>query len=173
MSHPEQQAFFARLKKHFPDMFIGDTLEIGSLNINGSIRSLFTGGEYIGVDVHDGPGVDLVAEGQRLELADESFNTVVSTECFEHNPYWLETFLNMVRMADNYVIFTCASTGRPEHGTKRTTPQDSPYTLDWDYYRNLSEEDFTVNINLNKYFTDWQFEYNEQACDLYFYGFKR
>ena len=39
---------------------------------------------------------------------------------------------------------TCATT-RTEHGTTRTTPQDSPLTIKnmkWDYYLNLEEEDF-------------------------------
>ena len=173
MAHKEQREFFAHLKKWFPQMFKDvSVLEIGSLDINGTIRDFFQAGEYIGVDVHEGPGVDYVAKGEQLDFADESFDTVVSAECFEHNPEWLATFQNMIRMANKFVIFTCASTGRPEHGTRRTTPEDSPYTLDWDYYRNLTEEDFTENVNLAEHFMDWQFEYNPDSQDLYFYGFK-
>jgi len=27
-----------------------------------------------------------------------SFDCTISVECFEHNPFWLETFVNMLRM---------------------------------------------------------------------------
>lgn len=70
---------------------------------------------------------------------------------------------------------TCATTGRPEHGTERSLPQDSPLTLakGWNYYRNLTEKDFNDALDLNSFFTDWEFSVNTEACDLYFYGVKR
>ena len=38
-------------------------LEIGSLDINGSVRPLFEDAEYyLGIDMQEGPGVDLVAK---------------------------------------------------------------------------------------------------------------
>jgi hypothetical protein len=46
--HTEQRAFCERVKNLFPGKFINqDVLEIGSQNINGSIRELFTGGKYL------------------------------------------------------------------------------------------------------------------------------
>ena len=46
--------------------------------------------------------------------------------------------------------FTCASTGRPEHGTRRSGPQDAPLLMeqgDWgDYYKNLTEEDIRETL---------------------------
>lgn len=38
------------------------TLEVGSLNVNGTVRDLFTG-VYLGVDMRDGPGVDTASPG--------------------------------------------------------------------------------------------------------------
>lgn len=173
MAHQQQRDFFQSVKTRFPSLFNNVTvLEIGSLDINGTIRDLFNAKQYIGVDVQEGPGVDVVAEGQLLDYKDKSFDTVISAECFEHNPYWAETFVNMARMAKKAVIFSCASTGRPEHGTRRTTPEDSPYTLDWDYYRNLEAKDFEQKVDLSEYFSEWHFEYNPESQDLYFYGFK-
>ena len=75
-------------------------------------------------------------------------------------------------MASKFMIFTCASDGRPDHGTKRTTPDDSPLTLDWSYYRNLNEKDFTSNLDLSKIFKEWTFIYNKHSHDLYFWGIK-
>lgn len=169
MAHQQQRDFFNKVKGEFPDAFTDvNVLEVGSLNINGTVRDFFNAESYIGVDVSAGAGVDLVAHGEDLDFADNSFDVVVSAECFEHNPQWFETFTNMVRMSNKWVMFTCASTGRPEHGTSRTTPQDSPFTLDWDYYRNLTEQDFS-NFDFSVF--EWhKFEYNAESCDLYFVG---
>lgn len=173
MAHYEQRIFFEQTRTQFPQYFTDvSVLEIGSLNINGTARDFFNTDRYVGVDVADGPGVDLVAEGQTLEFPDKSFDIAVSAECFEHNPHWLETFTNMHRMASTFVIFTCATEGRPEHGTTRTTPEDSPFTLEWDYYRNLTEQDFRNSLNFDSMFQRYEFSTNNHSHDLYFWGIK-
>ncbi len=173
MAHPEQREFLQRVKATHPEWFDGvSVLEVGSLNINGTVRDFFNATSYIGVDIAPGPGVDLVEQGQYLIFPDDHFNVAISAECFEHNPYWAETFENMHRMA-RVVIFTCASEGRPEHGTHNAYPDSSPLTLDWEYYRNLNAEDFEQTFDLPAMFTEHMFEYNPQSCDLYFWGIKR
>lgn len=173
MAHPEQRVFFELVKQRFPQYFEDvSVLEIGSLDINGTVRDFYNTSRYLGVDVADGPGVDMIVQGQDLSLPANSFDVAVSAECFEHNPHWLETFINMHRMASKFVIFTCASDGRPEHGTTRTTPEDSPFTLDWDYYRNLNESDFRNNLDLDSMFSEYEFTTNQQSHDLYFWGIK-
>jgi SAM-dependent methyltransferase len=178
VSHGEQQAFFAEAARGFPDHFTGvRVLEVGSLDVNGSIRRHFTDCDYTGVDVAGGPGVDLVAQGQDLDFPDGSFDTTVSAECFEHNPYWSETFANMVRMTrpGGLVAFSCASTGRPEHGTARADAGSSPLTvaLGWEYYRNLTEEDFRDVFDFDGLFSDHGFSYHAGSHDLYFRGVRR
>lgn len=174
MAHPEQRTFIKNVVSLYPHYFSGKSvIEIGSLNINGTVRDFFVTDKYVGVDVAEGHGVDLVAEGQELDFADNSFDVAISAECFEHNPYWAETFQNMYRMAKDLVIFTCASTGRAEHGTSATTPADSPLTLEWNYYRNLTEQDFRNLFDFDSMFTEYMFEYNAQSCDLYFVGLKQ
>jgi hypothetical protein len=174
MAHEQQRVFFESVKASYPQHFDNvSVIEIGSLNINGTVRDFYTNTtKYVGVDLDEGRDVDLVMEGQDVDLPDKSFDVAVSAECFEHNPYWKETFLNMHRMAKSFVIFTCASQGRPEHGTSRTTPDNSPFTLNWDYYRNLTENDFRNNFDLDYMFREYEFEYNPSSCDLYFYGIK-
>src|SRR5687768_8155525 len=99
MAHEAQAEFFERVKADFPDMFRWkNVLEVGSLNINGTVRVLFNNCNYLGVDLNYGPGVDMPVQGQDLEFPDDSFDVAISAECFEHNPYWKETFANMVRM---------------------------------------------------------------------------
>ena len=179
MCHQEQMVFLGEVKELHPQFFENSTvLEIGSLDINGSIRRFFDFPlEYIGVDLQEGPGVDLVGEGQLLDLSSDYFDCTVSSECFEHNPYWLETFTNMIRMTrrEGLVTFTCASEGRAEHGTSRTSPQDSPFTVNkgWDYYRNLNEVDFTSVLDLDTLFLQYRFYYNSESKDLYFWGLKK
>ena len=71
------------------------------------------------------------------------------------------------------LIMTCASRGRREHGTTRTSPQNSPGTqaLEWDYYLNLRESDFG-HFDLNGMFENCRFDHNKFSRDLYFLGIK-
>ena len=177
MAHPQQLNFIAALKNQHPEYFNNKkVLEVGSLNINGSIRPFFSGCEYFGLDIGPGRDVDIVGRGDEYNAPDETFDVTISCECFEHNPQWVETFKNMIRMTKTlgFVIITCATVGRPEHGTVKTTPADSPLTIGigWDYYKNLGEEDFRKNINLDEFFSDYNFIINEESHDLYFYGIK-
>jgi SAM-dependent methyltransferase len=174
MAHKEQREWFRALKAKKPDAFSEvRVLEVGSLNVNGTIRDFFEAIEYVGVDVGAGPGVDLVCKGEDLDYAANSFDVTVSAECFEHNPGWAATFQNMWRMTKKHVMITCASEGRPEHGTSRSEPGASPFTADWDYYKNLTEADFRAEFDLDEMFTEYSFQYEPVACDLYFYGVKR
>jgi SAM-dependent methyltransferase len=70
-----------------------DVLEVGSLNINGSVRPLVEArnpASYVGVDVVDGPGVDKLCDVADLvaTFGPDSFDVVVSTECLEHVADW-------------------------------------------------------------------------------------
>lgn len=177
MAHPQQQNFVKSLHNLMPHYFNNKkVLEVGSLNINGTIRIYFKDCDYTGIDVGEGPCVDIVCAGQDLDHPDSTYDTVASTECFEHNPYWAETFANMIRMCkrDGLVFMTCATTGRGEHGTSRTNPKDSPLSqVIWDYYKNLTEEDFREKFNLNEIFGFYNFIVETTHNDLYFYGIKK
>ena len=79
---------------------------------------------------------------------------------------------------DGLFLFTCASTGRPEHGTRRTTPNDSYGTRGnledmSDYYKNLTEKDLNDVLNLNDLFSQWDTYYCKSSKDLYFLGIKK
>lgn len=179
MAHIEQLAFVEILSKEISRFNnCKKILEIGSYDVNGSIRPFFENSDYIGVDLIEGKGVDFVRDGHTLDYLDESFDMVISCESFEHNPYWKETFLNMIRMTKlgGLIVFTCATTGRPEHGTTRTTSVDSPGTIqmNWDYYKNLKELDFYNEIfDFKDFFGRFLFLKNNKSKDLYFVGVKR
>jgi len=178
MAHIQQFQFIQILKSHYPEFFLGGRIaEIGSLNINGSIRDYFKSDMYLGFDISPGPGVDEVQLGQLIGSASGSYDVTVSAECFEHNPFWVETFSNMLRLTKpgGLVIFSCATTGRQEHGTSRTTPKDSPLTtqLGWDYYRNLDANNFLGTFNMQGWFDCFHFMMCPQTFDLYFYGLRK
>lgn len=175
MAHQEQRNFIQKTKDHFPECFIGvSVLEVGSLNINGTVRDFFVASDvYLGIDLMDGKDVNLVCPGNEYPGESDSIDTVISTECFEHDKYWMDTYQNMYRIAKHggMVIFTCASDGRHEHGTTRTSPQDSPATTD--YYMNLTKQDFLDRFSIDEMFMKYLFEYNPVTCDLYFWGIKK
>jgi SAM-dependent methyltransferase len=175
VSHPEQQAFLALVASANGALVDGSrVLEIGSYDVNGTVRRQFgRAREYVGVDLTPGPGVDRVAFGHEVDDPDGAFDVTLSGECFEHDPHWRDTFSNMVRLtrAGGLVTFTCASTGRPEHGTGRTDPAMSPGTqaVGSDYYRNLAQSDFD-DLPLTEWFESHRFWYLPTSFDLYFVG---
>ena len=178
MAHPQQAEYFSSVRDAYPAQFRGvRVLEVGSLDINGSVRSLFDGCDYTGVDLQAGPGVDLACPGHLLEFPSGHFDTVISAECFEHNPFWRETLANMLRMTRpaGLVLISCATTGRKEHGTTRTNPDASPFTVAarWDYYRNLTAVDIGRGANLDGWLADWRCWTNYISRDLYFVGLRR
>lgn len=179
MSHRQQQEFFALVSRRSQDLVIGGRiLEIGSYDVNGSMRGAFAGAaHYTGVDLDVGPGVDVVGYGHEFRSPGTEYDIVVSGECFEHDPHWVETLRNMVSLAKpgGVVAFSCASRGRAEHGTQRSDPSLSPGTQarGHDYYRNLSARDLRSVLPLEEVFSEHQFWYERRSSDLYFIGVRR
>ena len=172
----DQYDFVKSFKEKYTQCFVNaKVLEVGSLDINGSIRNIFENCDYTGLDVGEGSGVDVVCEGQLYQGETDSFDATLSCECFEHNPEWVATFENMIRMTkpQGLVIMTCATTGRMEHGTSRSEASSSPLTIvkGWEYYKNLTKEDFEEAMNLNDFFESYEF--TTKGYDLFFWGIKK
>lgn len=173
MAHPEQRAFCERVKVLHPGFFKPRrVLDVGSLDINGNNRFLFEGGTYTGIDVGSGPNVDVVAVAHEFDAP--PFDVVVSTECFEHDMHYAKSIQNIVRLLapGGLFLFTCATTGRREHGTTRTNKSDCPL-LTTDYYKNLTEQDIREVIDVEAVFEKSAFEIGYSTRDLYFWGVKR
>lgn len=177
--HHEVLHFVYETKNLFPEYFNNArVLEIGSRKVQDqpTIRCHFSNCDYVGVDISEGNCVDVVAKGHEYD-SDQLFDTVISCECFEHDPFYEKTVSNMIRLLrpNGMLIFTCASTGRPEHGTRRSSPGSSPATAEiegWqDYYKNLTESDFKGIPAIVKMKGSYWVS-NESTCDLYYRGWK-
>lgn len=181
MAHPQQQAFCETVKARFPQYFSGTmVLDIGALDINGNNQVLFDAETlYLGLDIAEGRNVDIICPGHELGLPDATFDMVISTECLEHDRHWVATLNNAIRLLrpGGMLLMTCATTGRPEHGTRRTTPGDAPLLAEvddeWaDYYRNLDEHDVRAGIDVPAMFQFAEFSIGHETCDLYFVAIK-
>lgn len=169
--HPEVETFIKIVKSKYPESFHQKkVLEVGSLDINGSIRGLFSACYYTGLDVGEGKGVDVVCPIHQYILPEE-FDVVVSTEMLEHDKYWEDSLRSMYSnlKVGGLLILTCAGPTRQSHGFQAHTPQDSPFTND--YYRNISIEDFS-SILPHFVFNYSNIAYSRGEADLYFYGIK-
>jgi len=175
MAHPQQLAYFERIRDLFADAFTDaeNILEVGSQNINGTIRDLFTvDANYLGLDIGKGKDVDLVIPGELVELPDGWADISISTECFEHAKNWREILLNMIRITkpQGLILLTFAGKGRTVHGTIDSDAFSSPFTTT--YYQNLGPDDVARDISIGKYFSRHGFEVDSIAHDTYFWGIR-
>ena len=174
MAHKEQQDFCLSVKNKFPDKFKNcSVLDIGSFDINGNNRYLFEDYTYIGLDLGEGKNVDVVCYGHEYK-SKTKFDVIISTEALEHDFYWKETLLNAYKLLKKggLLIFTCATTGRDQHGLKHAAPECSPFTNE--YYHNLTIEDIESVFQLEELFYDhYLVEKHDTMHDLYFWGIKK
>jgi len=163
-----------------PEFFAASNvvLDVGGGDINGNNRSYFEECNYVTNDVMPGRNVDIVCKTDALTFSDGHFDAIVSTECFEHDMHYEASMRNIVRMLrpGGLFAFTCASTGRPEHGTMRTSIGDS-FTTQlggvWsNYYKNLTGDDVSKALGGLKAFACHAFYTNDKSKDLYFVGIK-
>lgn len=169
--HPEIDHFIISVKNKNPQYFKNSkVLEVGSQNINGSVRSHFQECDYLGIDLGEAPGVDLV-----VSIIDyvkpEEYDVVISSEMLEHCKEWGQALKQMYENTKSGGLFllTCAGPKRQEHGTYNHSSQDSKFTLD--HYRNISVEDFD-SILPKELFKEYSLGLYRGDCDLYFWGIK-
>lgn len=98
-------------------------LEVGAYDHNGTVRPAFEGftpGEYIGIDIETGPGVDEVCSVYDLtgRFGEGYFDMVINTELLEHVDDWRTAISQMkaVTQIGGIMIMTTRSYGFPYHG---------------------------------------------------------
>lgn len=128
--HPAAREYVARYATQRP---VG-VAEIGSRNINGTVRDLFPNAYWFGLDLRKGPCVDLVCDAETWK-PDIVFDLVVCCEVLEHAENWK----NLIAAAVSWLapggrlIVTCAGEGRKPHSG--IDGGDVPIG---EYYRNVS-----------------------------------
>lgn len=89
-------------------------VEVGSYQVAGqesvgNLRGLFAGHDYTGLDMRAGPGVDCVANVERLPQADASVGTVLALNTFEHVRHFWRGFDEIYRVLrpDGVLLVSC------------------------------------------------------------------
>lgn len=91
-----------------------DTVEIGSYDVNGSVRPLFSG-VFVGTDMRPGPGVDLMHNIEDSSLAPD-YDVVVCTEVLEHTPRPWRAVQNMADSLRKGGVLLVTCRGYDERG---------------------------------------------------------
>lgn len=114
----------------------GPVYEIGSRNVNGSIRELFPGASYHGIDLSDGPDVDAVADAATY-MPPLVPRTVVCCEVLEHAEHAERILQQIAFVLDpgGRVILTMAGPCRMPH-----SGVDGGQLRAGEFYRNVTPD---------------------------------
>lgn len=103
-------------------------MEIGALDINGSLRSVAPPGSiYLGLDTVGGKGVDIVIDDPYvLPLKSDTVDICISSSCFEHSEFFWLCFNEVLRILKPEGIFYLNA---PSNGAFHRHPVDC-----WRFY---------------------------------------
>lgn len=159
--HPEAEGWVAECVSRLtftPRVVI----ELGARNVNGGVRHLFpTATTYIGVDIGDGPGVDVVADAAEY-VSGVPADVIVSTEMLEHTPAGAQI---IARCAENLrpggvLIVTAAGPGRSAHSAVDGGP-----LREGEWYGNISEDDLVGWLSAAG-FASWTIDLRPHPADI-------
>lgn len=192
MAHKEQKQFCKLVKKLHPSYFRRvNVVDVGSLDINGNNRYLFSRSNYKGIDVYAGKNVDMVGTAHEMlpkavgDLSIEVnsrysrrtagavlFDTIISTECLEHDKYFALSLQAMYECLNHngLLLITAAGEYRAEHGTTEHHAWTSPGTND--FYRNVTNEMF-IEVLPPQLFTAYFINQNKRNFDFQFFWIKK
>lgn len=88
-------------------------VDFGSYDVNGTLKGIFERHTYIGIDMAEGPNVDIVCANDNTPFEPNSVDVVVSSSCFEHDECFWMTFLEMCRIVKpgGYIYINAPSAG--------------------------------------------------------------
>jgi predicted SAM-dependent methyltransferase len=93
----------------------GKCLDVGSYNVNGCVKSLFS--DYTGVDMRAGPNVDVVCDAKSLDFDNRTFDIVTCLEMLEHcdDPFRAVHEMWRVLKTGGRLILTAPGISFPRH----------------------------------------------------------
>lgn len=148
----------------------GPVYEIGSRNVNGSVRALFTELDgYHGIDVSAGVDVDVVADGATY-VPPEVPHTIVCCEVLEHT----DAAPRIVQQAGHVLapggllLLTMAGPGRQPHSAVDGGP-----LRDGEFYRNIDLREVMDWASAADVYPLWLMTSADGFADVYYAGRKR
>lgn len=165
--HPEAYAYVERTRNALGLTGPLEILEVGSRDVNGSVRPLFPSERYVGVDLVAGPGVDWVGDFRDWAQPGAELDLVVCTEVLEHSPHWRELLARAAQVLrpGGWLIVTAAADPRPPHSASDGGP-----LREGEPYGNLDPHALAIALGLR--FRSWQIEYHGDRGDVYGLGAK-
>jgi SAM-dependent methyltransferase len=134
--HTEAFDFFAKTIRALPRRAY--VVEIGSKNINGSLRDLFVRAapRYVGVDIVHGPDVDVVSDGATF-TPDGEPDTVVCAEVLEHTSEAAAICANAHRILAPGGVFVLSAAANPRMPHSAVDGGD---IRDGEFYQNVDSQ---------------------------------
>lgn len=113
-------------------------VEFGARDINGGVRDLFDAGDYIGLDIADGRGVDVVADAATWSTR-KKVDGIVCCEVLEHTDRWRDIVANAAELlaSDGTLIVTAACDPRAPHSAR----DGRPLTDGSEWYANIDPDE--------------------------------
>lgn len=136
-------------------------LEIGSRNINGSVRGLLPGARwYCGIDLQPGADVDVVADGATFRTQ-EPPDTVICCEVLEHAANAEAIVANICEQLapGGVAILTMATHGRAPHSAV-----NGGALQDGEFYRNVGYDEL---LGWCQSFSRVELSHHPERGDLY------
>ena len=107
-------------KNYLTDLRSLEVLDVGSYNVNGCYKEIFTecGHKYTGLDMENGPNVDICPELPYIwkEIDEDTYDVVVSGQALEHIEFFWVTMEEIIRVTKkNGLICIIVPNGFKEH----------------------------------------------------------
>jgi hypothetical protein len=105
-------------------------LEIGGLDVNGSVRGIFETDTYISIDLMPGNGVDVVADGAHY-VPPFTPDVIVCCEVLEHARCPVDIICQAARLLSpgGWLLLTAATPDRSPHGANGGSLQANEHYL--------------------------------------------
>jgi hypothetical protein len=123
-------------------------LELGSLDVNGSVWDLYENCSISGVDWVAGPHVTNVMKCTETEFEPETFGMIISLNHLEHDPFWKDSLRHNLPslMVGGMIFMKWASTQSSKHSLDLDPSEQLGY-----YPKELSEVLEFLNVNYREF----------------------